>query len=181
MCAAPPDLAASPPDLVVPDLAIPDFAIVKPVDMVTPPNCLASLAGVGTGNFTVSFQVVSTAGAATLLSQSTCPAGNSAAYWYVGNEANGTVYATINGITSSGGYAGLNATTPINDGKPHTIALQRRNGSLLLEIDGSVEAATTSGASLDSTLPPVQIGKNTACGTTLPAGLSITSVCLTTP
>jgi hypothetical protein len=144
------------------------------------PGETRDLSNVGTGDFRISFHIVTTQmGWAALLNQrSSCSLG---LFWDIRQTAAGTILAETDGNTSAS-YQTAESTTKINDGKPHDILVARVAGSLIIRIDGPASGQGPSSAALGA-LPALKVG-NDPCGSasnpaTAPfAGTTLSGICI---
>jgi hypothetical protein len=139
------------------------------------------LSNVGTGDFRISFHVVTTQmGWAALLNQrSTCFLG---LFWDIRQTATGTILVETDANTNPS-YQTVESTIKINDGQPHDVAVARVGGLLTIRIDGAAAGQGPSSGAL-GTLPAVKVGDD-ACGATSNpatakfAGMTLSEVCIT--
>jgi hypothetical protein len=145
--------------------------------------CVTDLSNVGTGDFHIVFDVVTTA---TMTSTSTTTAfvnqragvcADTTMYWSV-RMANGTgqAFAEVSDGTSAG-YTGLVTANPvINDGSTHTVRVSRVAGVLSIAVDGTTP---TTHACTDSlgTLPALEIAHDVCPNESTAA--TITNLCIT--
>ena len=138
--------------------------------------CASSLAGVGTGDFSIRFNLTaaSNAGYRPLLNQrAVCDL--SETFWDVVIQADGTLLAHTNG---SGILTRLYGAKRIDDSVPHDVTVRRREGVLSTAIDGQVDASTFESADFD-VLPPLVIGRGDYCGPIDAVDAVVANVCLT--
>ena len=90
------------------------------------------------------------------------------------------VVATDDGITAD--YVTVQATSALNDGKAHQVAVIRRTGKLWITADGAVVSPMTPDAYTFATLSSLAIGTSACMGVTPAAAYAvIANVCLTEP
>jgi hypothetical protein len=157
----------------------PDRAADAGRDAATCVNGIMDLSNVGTGDFHISFRIVTTQpGWAALLNQrSAC---NFVVFWDI-RQADGNVTIETGANTI---YQDIRSTTKVNDGGLHDVEVARVSGALTIRIDGAISGAGPSTASL-GTLAPLRVGSD-ICGptnnppTAVQTG-TISNVCITKP
>jgi hypothetical protein len=141
------------------------------------PACKNDLSNIGTGDFTIAMSLTtSQTGVVAIANQrAIC---NGSVFWDV-HMTNGTVQAETDDGTH---HAEVDATgVLVNDGKPHSILVQRRTEVLSLSVDGK-SLSETSSMSAFGQLPPLVSGNSPCVGHTgyfalvgMPTGLCVTS------
>ena len=113
------------------------------------------LSGVGTGDFTISFNIVSSqSGWVALLNQrSDCSFG---VFWDIRQTPTGTVILEIDD-NATDGYQKVESAIKINDDKPHDVVVTRIAGALIITIDSTMSGQGPSLAALGS-LADLRIG-----------------------
>ena len=156
-------------------------AVDAPDDALACPGGTQDLSNVATGDFRISFRVVTTqTGWVALINQrSDC---SYATFWDIRLQAAGRVRVELDDNTT-GGYEGLESTQAVNDGRPHAVVVARVAGRLSIQIDGA--AASEGGSPLSlGTLPPLQVG-NDICVTAVKSPATamfsgtLTDICIT--
>jgi len=160
----------------------PDWGDMLPEHPESPPDlsaCVSSLSGVGTGDFSIHFQITTKASveSTVLYQRAGCDANRD--FWNVNLSAGGQLIAeVVQG--GSGTYTVLTTTTPVNDGKPHAISIDRVAFVLAATTDGGFSGSKAAPGSLGQ-LPPLGITKGNPCEAAglKPLSGSVTDVCLT--
>lgn len=170
--AIPPEDGGAALDLA-PFVSQPDLGALP--DLVPP--CGNTLAGVGAGDFTIRFRVITAVRLDVpqpLLAQRVACDG-SAVFWAVETAANGSV----NFITNN---ARIASNSPVNDGAPHDVMIVRRSGEggLFVYIDGRPDAGPAPVAASYQAMPPLEIGESSACRT-VARDVQVTHVCINVP
>lgn len=140
--------------------------------------CLTDLSGVGTGDFSIHFTLTTTEHILTLglLSQRTgCD--EASTYWDITLGPTGGITAVMNDGTHR---ISVEAGNSLNDGKPHTVDVVRRDGQFWYTSDGTINSAPTPDPYSFRTFPPLVIGSS-ACAWATPVTdhATISDVCLT--
>jgi hypothetical protein len=160
---------------------------------VKAPTCKMDLSGVGTGDFQISFTIITDHSGLmlSLLSQRADCACQSAAtcsqpsdLWAITAAPNSTLgIVTDANTTASFTVAGQTSGVGVGDGLPHKVLFQRISGYLSLYIDGVDDGASIKDTSDFGTFPPLAIGTSPcdSNGTTAPlAGHgTLTDICIT--
>lgn len=152
-----------------------------PRDAGSCPGGTNDLSALGTGDFKISFRVVTTqTGWMALLNQrSVC---SYSMFWDIRQSATGRVRVEIDD-DSFMGYESLESTIPINDGKAHHVAIVRVAGKLTIRID-EIAAGEAASMTLLGALPALRVGDDICVGTvnnpvTVVFAGSLTDVCIT--
>ena len=142
--------------------------------------CLTDLSGVGTGDFRISFTLMTTESVLTLgLLNQRMGCNDTSTFWDISLSPTGGVVV----VTNDGAHrAFVVAGNSLNDGKPHTVDVIRRGGKLWYASDGVIRSTPASDPYSFGTFPPLVFGSSACAGTTPAAGhATISDVCLTTP
>jgi hypothetical protein len=152
-----------------------------PRDAAACPGATRDLSNVGTGDFRISFHVVTTqTGWAALLNQrSVC---FFAVFWDIRQTDAGTLLVETDNNTSTS-YQSVQSTIKINDGKPHDVTVARAAGTLTIRIDGAAAGQGPSSAALGA-MPALRVGTDSCGPTSDPAtaafaGATLSEVCMT--
>lgn len=141
-------------------------------------TCVTDLSGVGAGDFSIAFDIRTTATAASsVLSQrSVC---GTSTFWDVQTStAGGISVETDDGTTA--GDALLYSLASVNDGAAHHVDVARLAGVLSITIDGSASGATADTGSLGP-MAPLRVGTSACDGVAgiVPLVGSVSGVCIT--
>jgi len=158
-----------------------DDAVDASDNAVACPVGTEDLSNVATGDFRVSFHVVTTqTGWVALINQrSVCSYGT---FWDIRLQAVGRLWVELDNNTA-GGYESVESTDAINDGQPHEVVVGRVAGRLSIHIDGAAAGQAGSPLSL-GTLPALQVGDD-ICITTVKSPVTVmfsgtlTDICIT--
>jgi len=152
-------------DLVAADLALPDLA----------PPCVSTLNGTGTGDFSIRFNVTTSAAVQQTLMYQRASCDANSAMWDLSMNANGTV-----SFESAIPYFSLSSAATINNGVSHNVVVGRKSQLLSIAIDGLVSASATCTSSL-TTLPALAVASGDPCEGASRKALTgtINSICLT--
>jgi hypothetical protein len=144
-----------------------------------PGGCSNDLSNIGTGNFTITFDLRTTAsGRVALVNQrGVC---GPATFWDL-RLTGGEIQIETDDVTSYTLLVGTGAE--LNDGAPHVIVAQRVNGTVTLYADGASRGATNAPASFGA-LSPIATGTDVCDGSsdgTVAFTGTITGLCVSSP
>jgi Laminin G domain len=143
------------------------------------PSCKNDLSNIGTADFTISMTVTTTQSGTVALANQRMVC-NVSAFWDV-HLQDGAVEAETDDALQHHNVE--NTTAPlVNDGKPHTIVVQRRNEVLMVIIDGTVAGTTACLASF-GLLTVIETETSPCVGHTGYYSLvgTLSDVCVTSP
>jgi hypothetical protein len=146
------------------------------------PICLTDLSDVGTGDFSIHFELTTNETGLTLaLLNQRLGCDKTSTFWDVSLSPTGTVFAaTGDGIAAD--YVSVQAGNVLNDGKSHQVDVIRGGGQIWIAADGAVVSPMTPDPSTFTTLSSLAIGTSACTGVTPAAGHAvIAGVCLTEP
>ena len=152
-----------------------------PRDAGTCPGGTNDLSDIGTGDFKISFRVVTTkSGWMALLNQR--PICSFSTFWDVRQSGANRVRIELDD-SSSVGYESQESTVAINDGKSHGVSIARVAGTLTIRIDGAAAGEGPSTTSLGS-LAALRVGDDICASTvndpvTATFSGTLTDVCIT--
>jgi hypothetical protein len=163
------------------DLTCPDGLACGNEGFCRAPNqasCCATnvedFSGILQGDFRAAFDFVTTSTNLALLNQRAVCDG-SQMFWTIKMDTNGRLTAETGGTS----YTIITSAHSFNDGALHQIAVERKNAVFSITVDGKVDGAPGTSSASFTTLPPLQIGTESACGVWVP--VKVTNVCLATP
>lgn len=144
------------------------------------PSCIGSLGGVGTKDFTISFDLVSReSGPRTVIHQRKgCSADE--CFWDIEITDDGTLIF-LNG-SGDGTYSAVKSDVFVNDAREHSVVVRRVSGTVAIVVDGTLSGEGSAPASMSS-LPPIGMERGNPCET---AGLRplvgyVRNACFTLP
>jgi hypothetical protein len=141
---------------------------VAPSDAALPdgadgPFCTNDLSNIGTANFTISLTLTTTqVGTVAVANQRQyC---NGSDFWDVHLQDGDVQAETDDGVMY---HTSLNTAGPaVNDGKPHSISIQRRNEVLTVYVDGVAAGSAMSASAFGQLITPVNWGTSPCVGHT---------------
>jgi hypothetical protein len=146
------------------------------------PVCLTDLSDVGAGDFSIHFQLATNETGMTLaLLNQRLGCDEMSIFWDVTLSVSGDIVAaTDDGI--AGHYVTVQATSSLNDGKPHEVDVVRASGKLWITADGAVVSPMTPDPYTFTTFSSLAVGTSACSGVTPAAAYAvIANVCLTEP
>lgn len=144
--------------------------------------CLPGLDNTGIADFRISFTLTTTETGLTLAlvnQRGVCsPTGP---FWTITLSPSGGIIAE--NTDASGNHAIVEAGDSVNDGQPHQIVVERKNGLLGYYDDGALRSATVADSAVDfAVLPHVNVGTDPCPSDTALAGHgTLTALCITSP
>lgn len=183
-----------------PETGLPSEAGVDAAPEAAPPVCLSTLNDVGTGDFRISFTVTST-GAQTIVPLANQRAGcnQTSVLWQAlidGRNWGGKVVFDMCDVTGQGSCPTgptVYTASPVDDGQPHRIVIERVSGVISISSDGvpgTTSPDTALGvalagegadASFETFGAPLAIGTDDCGDPPLAAYGTLTDLCVTRP
>jgi hypothetical protein len=138
--------------------------------------CTGDLSNIGAGDFHVSLTLTSAStGTATVALANQRSACGRGMFWDLHSD-HGALRAETDDAVN---YTALLSTTRIDDGRPHDVLLQRRNGTLSLYVDGLIGALSASSASFGP-LPRLVAGTD-VCSQDIAFTGTLKNLCVASP
>jgi hypothetical protein len=158
---------------------------VTVVEAEAGPACVTDLSNVGTGDFDVSFTVVTTAqtGMALVSQRATCLPYSG---WDIYTSPTGAIeIETDDGVAADRVFQ--IGGGPVNDGKPHYVEAARVAGKIWVQTDNGVKSPLVADTNALADLPPLIVGSDpggvspNGCGSGViePLAGSLTNLCVT--